>query len=89
MHSMTASLQGAAYSLVFAIDKQTLSSLTPTNIKLAILKKRAGKAVVQEYTAEVVIPDPNPGASGPAATHAQQQEQQTTEAGSSQQVASV
>ena len=34
MHSMTASLQGAAYSLVFAIDRQTLRSMTPTNIKV-------------------------------------------------------
>ena len=35
MHTMTASLQGAAYSLVFAIDRQTLRSLTPTNIKVS------------------------------------------------------
>ncbi|KAL8616228.1 hypothetical protein ACOMHN_058345 [Nucella lapillus] len=54
LHTMSASVQGAAYALVFTIDRDTLRSLTYNKIKAAILSKWATPAVVQEYPLAMV-----------------------------------
>ncbi|XP_076453692.1 uncharacterized protein LOC143288909 [Babylonia areolata] len=53
LHAITASAQGAAYSLIFAIDPDTLRSLTPRQIKVALLRKRSPPVVAQSYQMEV------------------------------------
>ncbi|KAK7477161.1 hypothetical protein BaRGS_00031647 [Batillaria attramentaria] len=53
LHAISATLQGAAYSLVFAIDRETLRSLTPAQIKAALQSKWAPPIVVREYEIDV------------------------------------
>ncbi|XP_064638750.1 cyclic AMP receptor-like protein A isoform X2 [Lineus longissimus] len=60
LHAMSTPLQGAINAVVFGLDKETTSKLTPTQIKLAFQKHReASQSTIREYPAEESVNSSN------------------------------
>ncbi|CAH1780902.1 unnamed protein product [Owenia fusiformis] len=63
LHVISSPLHGALNAIVFGMDKETMSKLTPSQIKVAVLNRTAGAALIREYPT---------GASGNHPTEAEQ-----------------
>ncbi|XP_013420698.1 cyclic AMP receptor-like protein A [Lingula anatina] len=71
LHVISSPLHGALNTVVFGMDKDTVSKLTPSQIKLAIQSWRAGRSIIEEFPTETESPDADPDDVNPSVNQEQ------------------